>query len=486
VGLHLAFDFGAESGRAVLGELHDGKLAIETIHRFPNRPVQIDGHEHWDIDTLFAELKTGLRLAGEREDRLTSVGLDTWGVDFGLLDQDGELIEPPFCYRDGRNAGAMEFFFDKLSRERIFELTGLQFLPFNTLFQLAAMVRDFSPALERAHDLLLMPDLFHYLLTGNRVSEFTIATTSQLYDPRDWRWATRLFTALDQPAALMQEIVMPGTAIGNITDEICRETGLPPTPVIAVATHDTGSAVAAVPAEGDDWAYISSGTWSLVGIENSEPVITPEALAAGLTNEGGVEGTFRILKNVTGMWLLQRCRAAWGDRHEYADLVRLAEQAPPFVSLVDPDNPSFLNPSDMPEAIAEFCRRTGQPAPQNEAAFARCVLESLALKYRFVLRQIGRVTGRDIARVHVIGGGSQNELLCHFTASATGLPVLAGPVEATAIGNLLVQAMAEGCVGSLADLRGIVRASFPAREYAPGDKAPWDAAAMRFEALLQI
>ncbi|MDP8225864.1 MAG: rhamnulokinase [Candidatus Lernaella stagnicola] len=480
---YLAFDFGAESGRAVAGSLAGRRLRIREAHRFPNHLLTTEGRLHWDLDALFGNLLEGLQRHTAESGAPRSIGVDTWGVDFGLLDAAGKLLESPTAYRDDRTRGAMEYFFHKLPRRRIYERTGVQFLPFNTLFQLASLVRDGSPLLERARDLLFMPDLFHYRLTGERFSEFTFATTSQLYNPRDYEWDERLFQALAISREWMQDVVMPGTVIGNVREEWAAQTGCGPVPVVAVATHDTGSAIAAVPAQGEDWAYISSGTWSLMGVEAREPVIGDAAYEANLTNEGGVGGRFRVLKNITGLWLLQQCRRQWDPTRSYADLAAAAQTAAPFVSLVDPDDAAFLNPDDMPTAIVDFCVRTGQPAPVGEAAMTRCIFESLALKYRFVLEQLRAVTGHEVNRIHVIGGGCQNELLCQFTADATGLPVTAGPVEATAIGNLLVQAMAMGEVESLTELRRVVRESFEMREYAPREPAAWDEVWPRFRAL---
>jgi len=482
----LAFDLGAESGRAVLGTLDGKRLDVRELTRFPNGMVGLLGHLHWNVVQLFQEVKQGLRtcvaeVAAEPE----SVGLDTWGVDFGLLAPDGSLLGLPYGYRDARTNGVMDEFFQRVPRRRVYELTGIQFIQFNSLFQLFAMVRDRFPLLPLVSDVLFMPDLFNYLLTGVKKNEFTIATTSQLYNPVSRDWEEELFSALGISRAVMQEIVAPGTVIGTLDSEVRRETGIGAIPVIATASHDTAAAVAAAPAEGDGWAYISSGTWSLMGVESPVPIITDESLECNFTNEGGVGNTFRVLKNIMGLWLLRQCREAWAsDRlYSYSELSEMALSAPPFKALVGPDDGSFLNPPDMPEAIRSFCRRAGHPAPETPAEFVRCVLESLALKYRLVLDQLRRIYPRPIDTIHIIGGGSRNEVLCQFTANATGVEVLAGPVEATAIGNLLVQALGLGHVSSLAEIRDIVRQSSSVVRYEPERTADWDRAYERFREL---
>lgn len=483
----LAFDLGAESGRAILGRYDGDTLRLTEVHRFPNGPARAADGLHWDVRRLFAEVKRGLALCGQQFGAPASIGLDTWGVDFALLDRQGELLEEPFHYRDARTNGVMEEAFKRVSREEIFERTGIQFMQFNTLYQLFSMVLAGSPALKSAHTFLTIPDLFNYWLSGRAVCEFTNATTTQFYDPRGGGWAVSLLEKLGVPTHFLPDIVPPGTVLGDLLPPVAEESGLRPVAVVAPACHDTGSAVAAVPAGGADHAYISSGTWSLVGVEVREPVITAESLANNFTNEGGVGSTFRLLKNVQGLWLLQECRRAWAGRGEqlsYDDLVRLAEAARPFAALVDPDDPSFLSPPDMPAAIAAFCARAGQPPPRDKGAIVRCVLESLALKYRWVLERIEEMRWRPVSVVHVVGGGCRNGLLCRFTADATGRPVLAGPVEATAAGNIIVQAMALGHVSSLEEGRALVRRSFEVTAYEPADRAPWDEAYGRFKEIL--
>jgi rhamnulokinase len=483
----LAFDLGAESGRAVLGRLEGGRLTVRELRRFPNTPLELSGHIHWNIPALLDEMKKAMNAcAAEAGPGPASLGVDTWGVDFGLLARDGSMLGLPFCYRDARTRGAMEDYFKLVPREALYGATGIQFMPFNSLFQVYAMVRDRSPLLDAASDLLFMPDLFNYLFTGKKAAEFTIATTSQLLDPRTRTWHPGLFQAMGLSKRILQPVIEPGTVLGPLRPEIAAGTGLAGVPVVATAGHDTAAAVAAVPARPGNWAYISSGTWSLVGVEEKAPIIDERALARNFTNEGGIAGTIRFLKNVTGLWLVQQCRKAWeGARAlSYEELTRLAGEESPFQALIDPDDPDFLNPPDMPESIRAYCRRTGQVSPGSEAAIIRSVLESLALKYRLVVDQMEEVVGHPVERIHVIGGGSQNRLLCRFTADATGRPVSAGPAEATAIGNILVQAMALKAVGSHEELRAVVRNSFEPLEYEPRQDKAWRDAYDRFRTIV--
>jgi rhamnulokinase len=484
---HLAFDLGAESGRAVLGKLQGGRLSVREIHRFPNTPVRLFGHIHWNIFALFDEMKKAMKAcAAEVPSGPASIGVDTWGVDFGLLSRDGSILGLPFCYRDPRTQGAMEDYLKLVPRQALYEATGIQFMPFNTLFQVYAMVRDRSPLLDAASDLLFMPDLFNYLLSGRKASEFTMATTSQIFNPRTRSWNPGLFQAMGISKNILQDVLEPGTVLAPLLPEVAGETGLKEIPIVATASHDTGAAVAAVPARGGNWAYISSGTWSLVGVEEKAPIITPEALDRNFTNEGGLAGTIRFLKNVTGLWLVQQCRRAWeGTRaYSYDELTRLAAGTPPFRALIDPDAPEFLNPPDMPEAIRDYCRKTGQVPPATDASLVRSIFESLALKYRLVIDQMEEVVGHPVERIHIIGGGSQNRLLCQFAADATGRPVSAGPAEATAVGNILVQAMALKSVGSHEEMRTVVRDSFEPADYEPRQDKTWRDAFDRFRTVL--
>ena len=460
---YLAFDLGAESGRAITGTLQQETLQVEEIHRFPNEPMRTDEALAWDIERLWAEIQRGIRVAGESGFRADGIGIDTWGVDYGLLDAQGELIENPRHYRDARNNGMLEAVFARVPREEVFAATGIQFMQINTLFQLYAASLGARATLARAQRLLNMPDLFNYWLTGEARSETTIASTTQFFNPATMTWATGLLERLGLPTQILCPLVMPGTALGK--------THTPPhTTVYATAGHDTASAVAAAPAAGgDDWCYISSGTWSLMGLELDRPVIGPESLAHNFTNEVGVAGKIRLLKNIAGLWLLQECRRAWmaeGIAYSYEQLARMAAQARPHSAVIDPD--AFLEPGGMPGKIADYCRRTGQEPPATHAEYARAILESLALRYRHVLESLEILSGRKIAVIHIVGGGSRNGVLNQFVADATGRRVVAGPAEATAIGNILVQAMGAGELQGLDDIRAVVRRSFHPETYEPG------------------
>ena len=483
----LAFDLGAESGRTMLGLFDEGRIQIKELNRFQNKMIDITGHLHWDVLELFEEIKRGMRLcATEVTPEIESIAIDTWGVDFALLGRDGSILGFPYTYRDNRTNNAMEGFLKRISREHIYQLTGIQLIQINSLFQLYSMVRDKSPLLKVARDLLFMPDLFNYLLTGIHKTEFTIATTSQLYNPRKRDWDDELFRALGLSRKIMEEIISPGTTVGNISGAIRQEAGLGEVPVIATASHDTASAVAAVPAEGRDWAYISSGTWSLVGVESEEPILTEKAMRFNFTNEGGVEGTFRFLKNVMGLWLVQQCKKAWARNQDYTyeELTQLAAAAPPFKAFIDPDCQEFLNPKDMPAAVGQFCKKTKQILLKTPGDIIRCILESLALKYRFVLDELREVYPHSINKIHIIGGGTQNHLLCQWTADATGLPVIAGPIEAAAIGNIMIQALGLGYLTSLREVRDTIRDSFELARYEPRKRKDWDTAYERFQGIV--
>ena len=485
----LAFDLGAESGRAVLGVLADGTLRLEEIHRFPNGPVRVLGSMHWDVLRLFQEMKDGLRaFRGGRRGELEGIACDTWGVDFALLGRGNMLLGIPCHYRDSRTIGMMAKVFERMPREEIYRLTGIQFMQINTLYHLYSMVLSGSPLLEAAERLVMMAGLFHLFLSGRAVAEFSLATTSQLYNPVEQDWAEPIFGTLNLPLDIMPEIVPPCTVIGELLPAIGAEVGVGKVPVIASACHDTAAAVAAVPAEGEDWAYISSGTWSLIGAEIPEARITDIGYEHNITNEGGVDGTFRFLNNNMGLWLLQECRRKWqreGDDLGYRELTKLAERSPAFGALVDPDDEGFLNPADMPAAIAVHCERTGQTPPPDRGAMVRCILESLALKYRVVLARQEQALEKKYRVIHIVGGGSQNRVLSQFAANATHLPVVTGPVEATAAGNVLMQAVARGVLGSVAEAREVVRRSFDVVTYEPGDADVWDAAYGRFQELVK-
>ncbi len=483
----LAFDLGAESGRGVLGLFDGKKMGLEVVHRFPNGPVRTLDTLHWDVLRLHSEMLAGLRIcaAGGGVD---SVGIDTWGVDFALLGRGGTLLGNPRHYRDPHTENIMELAFAKMPASELYRRTGIQFMRFNSLFQLLALQRNRSPLLDVAETLLFIPDLFHYWLTGIKVNEYTDASTGQLLDPATRGWAWDVVKAFGLPERIFGTIVAPGTVLGPLRTTVAQETGLTSVPVIVPGTHDTASAVAAVPAGSGTWAYISSGTWSLMGVEIPGPLVSEVVRAANFTNEGGVGGTIRLLKNVMGLWIVQECRRAWeraGTAHGYEELARLAGAATPFVSLVDPDDVSFILPPSMPAALADYCRRTGQPAPDGVGPTIRCALESLALRYRWVLEKLEELTGKRLDVIHIVGGGCQNALLCQLTADACNRPVVAGPVEATALGNVLVQAIGLRLLGSLADAREVVRRSVEVVTYSPRDSAAWDGPYARFQGLLK-
>ena len=491
----VAFDMGAESGRAVVGRLGEGKLVLEEKYRFANPMGRMNGHLHWDVLAQWGHLKAGLTAAAADGGPVDGIGIDTWGVDYGLLDEKGELLGLPYNYRDRRTDGVMDQTFARVSRHDIFDATGIQFMQLNTLFQLIAHHQHQPKLLEAARTMLFMPDLFNYLFTGVQKSEYSVATTSQMYDPRRRGWAIPLIEALGLPTHILPQIVPSGTILGDLRGDVADECGVGGIPVIAPACHDTGSAVAAVPAEGPsiggdhgNWCYISSGTWSLMGVELDQPVINEKSLAYNYTNEGGVGGSIRFLKNIMGLWLVQECRRAWiseGREHGYGELTEMARQAQPLRSIVNPDDPPFLSPGDMPRKIAEFCRKTGQPVPENPGQFVRACLDSLALTYRATLEGLEHVLDRKIEVIHIVGGGTQNELLNQMTADACGRLVVAGPVEATGIGNILVQAMAVGQIKSLSDARAVVRNSFPVKRYEPAATGQWDPAYDQFTRIRQ-
>lgn len=483
----LAFDIGASSGRAILGTLKNNRLELTEVHRFANQMLYLHGHYLWNIFSLYGELKTGLaKCVKEFGVQPQSFGIDTWGVDYGLISPDGFLAGLPFAYRDHRTDQIMPEFFRVLNEETTYRLSGLQFMQFNTLFQLFASVKACHSALKIADSLLFTPDLLNFMFTGIRKNEYTIASTSALLKPGKSEWEPLLLEAAGIPETLLQEIVQPGTILGPLLSEVCIETGCCEIPCIAVASHDTASAVASVPALGDRWAYISSGTWSLMGIESPVPLVSEKTRLLNFTNEGGVQGTTRFLKNIMGMWLIQECRKIWSakEKMDWNDIVKMSQESQPFAFFIDPDYPGFLNPKNMPEAIQEFCRNTDQLVPVNEAQIARCIYDSLALKYKYTLVQIEEVVGYSIEKIYVIGGGANNEFLCQLTADATCLSVYAGPVEATAIGNILMQARALGYLNSLDELRQVVAISFDPVLFQPRQTVDWDQAYLKFKEIV--
>ncbi len=482
--VYLAVDLGAESGRVVAGHFDGTRIFLEPVHRFPNGPVDVQGTLFWDVLRLWSDIKTGLGKAAERYgSRIVGIGLDTWGVDYGLLARDGSLLGNPYHYRDSRTDGMMEAAFRKVPRAEVFARTGIQFMQLNTLYQLVAMVEARSPLLDAAETLLTMPDLINYWLTGRMANEFTIATTTQCYDPRSGDWAYDMLEQLGIPRRLFGRIVAPGTVLGPLQASVAAETGLGGVPVIAPATHDTGSAVAAVPMDPDNAIYLSSGTWSLMGVESKVPILDDRMLTWNLTNEGGVDGSFRILKNIMGLWLVQELRREWqraGDDHDYGEMVEMAAAAPAFGSFVYPGDSRYLAPGDMAVRIQAACRDTGQAPPESKGAILRCALESLALEYRWVAERLDELTGKRLGTIHIIGGGAQNELLDQLAADATGRRVVTGPIEATALGNVLVQAKALGHIGSIAEGREVVKASFDLKTFEPRDTARWDGVYSRY------
>jgi rhamnulokinase len=480
----VSIDLGAQSGRVALGRYDGETLSVTELHRFRNVAVRAAGTLHWDALHLHEGVLEGLRLAArEAGGRIDSVAVDTWGIDFALLDRAGRLVGNPVHYRDERTQGAMERVFALIPRQELYARTGIQLMPINTVFQLASMAAADDPSLAAASSLVMMADLFHYWLSGVQACELTNATTSQLYDPVSRGWASDLLERLGIRPTIFPEIVPPGTVLGPLLPQVADETRIGGAVVVATATHDTAAAVAAIPFREPGSAYISSGTWSLVGVEVDAPVINERSFAANLTNEGGVAGTL-LLRNMTGLWMLDECRRAWaraGADVDYEDLVARTEQIPRLRSIVDTDDPAFLAPGDMPGRIRDHCARTGEPPPVDQAAIARCVLESLALKYRQTIDLLETVTGSRPPAIHVVGGGALNRLLCQWTADATGLPVIAGPVEAAEIGNLAVQALAIGELASIDEVRELVDRSFTTHTYEPRARAPWDEAYARLE-----
>lgn len=480
---HLAIDLGAESGRLMLGTLNDGLLSLKEVHRFPTGAVRIGESLTWDMPRLFEEVRLGLRTAGRLGLPIRSISTDSWGVDYLLYDAAGTPLAPAFHYRDPRTARGVQSAHSRIPWPEIFAQSGIQFMPLNTLYQLAAE----DPArLAQASRLLMVGDAFNAFLSGVAKAEVTLASTSMLYDPRHRKWSDSLIARLNFPSRLFPEIVPAGTVLGPLLPHWAQESGLPNVQVVATCSHDTGAAVAGVPSTGKGWAYLSSGTWSLMGVELDEPNLGDAARELNFTNEIGLGNTVRFLKNISGLWLVQECRRTWaalGGECDYGSLARLAAEAPPFVSLIQPTDPSFLAPDQMPDRIAAHCRRNGEPEPQGIGPTVRCILESLALLYRRTRDQLESITQNRIERLHIVGGGSQNALLNQFTADALQIPVLAGPVEATAAGNLLTQAYALGLLPSVDAMRGVVRQSFDVQRFEPGPKDAWDAAYARFQRL---
>ncbi len=478
----LAFDYGASSGRAILGKFDGQRLTLEEMHRFSSDPVMMRDTFTWDFLRLFHEMKSGILKtynAGHKD--LAGMGVDTWGVDFGLLSKKGGLLGNPVHYRDSRTDGMIEAAVSAVPAKDIYGATGIQFQKFNTLFQLLAMARDDDPLLREADTMLFVPDLFNYFLTGEKYCEYTITSTSMLYDPVKQDWARGMISAVDSRIRtdIFPEVIPAGTKIGNISESVCSELGIGTIPVIAVAEHDTGSAVVSVPFTDRKAAYLSSGTWSLLGVELDAPVINDKTFGLNYTNEGGINRTVRLLKNIMGLWINQECRRYWikkGENVSFDELEQGACEAEPFASIIDVDAPDFFEPYNMPKKVQDYCARTGQKVPETKGEIVRCVMESLALKYRQAIEGLEEIVGYRIPSLHIVGGGCKEKTLCRFTASAINRPVYAGPVEATAIGNLSTQLISLGEVGSLSEAREVVRNSFPIAEYVPENTSAWDEA----------
>lgn len=486
---YLAVDLGAESGRTIVGSLEGNHLSLTETHRFANGPVRLLDGLHWDVLRLWSEIKAGIGISSAKFNKsLDGIGLDTWGVDFALLDRQGALVSNPFHYRDERTDGMLEEAFQRMPRAKIFANTGIQFMQLNTLYQLLAMSAQKSPLFDVAKTFVTIPDLFNYWLSGEITNEFTNATTTQCFDPRKREWATPVLDAMDIPTHLFRPVTESGSALGALLPLIAEETGAGGVRIVVPACHDTGSAVVAVPAQNQDFAWISSGTWSIMGAEVRAPVVNDKALEYNVTNEGGVFGTWRLSKNIMGLWLVQECKRTWAHQGEdlsYDEITRLASEAKPFLAVMDPDDNQFFHPGDMPERIRNCCANTEQAVPQTKGEITRLALESLALKYRWVLERLEELTGKRLDPIHIIGGGTKNRLLNQFTSDATCRTVIAGPVEATAIGNVLMQAIGLKHLGSLADARDVVRTSFMPEIYEPKQTADWDEAYSRFQKVMK-
>jgi rhamnulokinase len=483
---YIAVDLGAESGRVMLGTVTQHLLTLKEIHRFKNEPIQDGQSLRWDFPALLAEIKTGVKQAVQQaKGDVACIAVDSWGVDFGLLDENGQLLEKPYHYRDSRTDGMMDKAFDIVGKRAIYGQTGIQFMQLNTIYQLLAMRQSNDPVLDKAKKLIFTADLYAYHLCGKPYAEYTLASTSQLMNMTTGRWAKDIFNKLRLPLEIMPPIVQPGTIVGELTDGIAAELGCGPIPVAAAGSHDTASAVAAVPADAENnWAYLSSGTWSLLGVEISEPIINEQTFEYQFTNEGGVNGTIRLLKNIMGLWLVQQCRRHWQNEGQdlcYSEITEMAAKAAPFAAYIDPSHCDFLTPGQMPQKIADYLKKTGQRIVEDRGKLIRSILESLALNYAWVLEQIETLIGNHIDCLHIVGGGIQNELLCQFTANATGKKVITGPIEATASGNILIQAKAAGQVKDMNQIRKIVRNSFDVKEFLPEDTSVWQQQSKKYK-----
>lgn len=478
----LAFDFGASSGRAIIGCFDGEKITLQEVHRFSNDPVSVGGTVYWDVLRLFHEIKQGIikaKIAGGFD----SIGIDTWGVDFGLIDAEGRLMENPIHYRDARTVGLVDEAFKTMPKEKLYNITGIQFMELNTLFQLISLKKYRPWMLERADKMLFMPDLFGYMLTGKMCAEYSIASTSQLIDLSNKTWSKEILDAFGIKESIFAPLVQPGTVLGELAKELCEECGVDPVPVISVCGHDTQSAITSVPCEDGDFAFLSSGTWSLFGTELEKPIVNETSLNINITNEGGFDGSTGFLKNIIGLWLIQESRRQWqreGTDYSYAELEKLALAAEPFKCFIDPDAPEFVPHGNIPERVREFCRKTGQYVPETVGEIMRCIYESLAMKYRLTFEKLKECTERDYPVIHVIGGGTKDGLLCQMTASSCDRTVKAGPIEATVMGNLAVQLMSDGSIENIGQARKIVAASSELKTFEPTDTAAWSGAYENF------
>lgn len=481
----LAFDFGASSGRAIIGCFDGDKITLEEVHRFSNDPVSVGGTVYWDVLRLFYEIKQGIikaKIAGGFD----SIGIDTWGVDFGLIDSEGKLMENPVHYRDARTSGLVDEAFKTMPKEKLYGITGIQFMELNTLFQLISLKKYRPWMLERADKMLFMPDLFGYMLTGKMCAEYSIASTSQLIDLDKRTWSKEILDAFGIKESVFAPLVQPGTVLGELSKEVCEECGVDPVPVISVCGHDTQSAITSVPCEDGDFAFLSSGTWSLFGTELDKPIVNETSMNINITNEGGFDGSTGFLKNIIGLWLIQESRRQWkreGKEYSYADLEKLALAAEPFKCFIDPDAPEFVPHGNIPERVREFCRKTGQYVPETVGEIMRCIYESLAMKYRLTFEKLRECTERDYPVIHVIGGGTKDGLLCQMTANSCDRTVKAGPIEATVMGNVAVQLMSDGSVKNIGQARKIVADSSELKTFEPKDTDKW---AKAYEDFLKI
>ncbi len=482
----LAFDFGASSGRAILGIFDGEKIELKEVHRFSNDPVKINGTVYWDVQRLFFEIKQGI-LKAKEEGGFDSIGIDTWGVDFGLLRKDGTLVENPVHYRDARNDGMVERAQKYMSKERMYDITGIQFMDFNTIFQLLSLKENRPYILEEADTLLFMPDLLNYMLSGVKSTEYSIATTSQMVDLQSKDWSDEILDTFGIDKNLLTSIAPTGAVIGQLSDEICEELGVPKADIVSVAAHDTQSAITAAPCEYDDFAFISCGTWSLFGTEVKEPIINEASKKLNVTNEGGYDYTTAFLKNICGLWLIQESRRQWireGTEYSYAELEKLALECEPFKCFIDPDAPEFAPMGNLPRRVKEYCEKTGQYVPQTVGEIMRCIYESLALKYRYTFDGIKECTGKDYDRIHVMGGGTKDKLLLQMTAQSCNVNVYGGPIEATALGNVAVQLMSTGAIKDIKEARKIIAKGENLKLYKPQDNAQWEKAYEDFKAII--